>query len=308
MNSAALSSAASGASRTRDRRPEAVHQLDRVQPQPAHLAAHMAAHVGEVSVLGPDEVGAVTGRDVGLVPVVAAIAQASHWRGGVRLGREEPSEGEEEGERERQRTEGAGHNGSGASSPLPALDRGDQTLAINGGPVWVRRRTGKRSGLRAGLDRPPRDDDFFLGTLAPFFRASESPIAIACLRLFTDPPWPDLPRLRVPFFRRCIALFTDRLALLLYFRPLFFAGMEPPGVLCGAGAVGAGAPTASATNISHLGPVECCDVDHEAERAAATRPRATPSDPPATRPRRPRTSGCVGSARDLAVPLRAPYR
>jgi hypothetical protein len=31
---------------------------------------------------------------------------------------------------------------------------------------------------------------FFLGTLAPFFRASESPIAIACLRLFTLPPLP----------------------------------------------------------------------------------------------------------------------
>jgi hypothetical protein len=29
---------------------------------------------------------------------------------------------------------------------------------------------------------------FFLGTFAPFFRASDSPIAIACLRLFTLPP------------------------------------------------------------------------------------------------------------------------
>ena len=40
---------------------------------------------------------------------------------------------------------------------------------------------------------------------------------MACLRLFTVPPWPDLPRLSVPFLRRCMALLTDLLALLLYF-------------------------------------------------------------------------------------------
>ncbi|HLA14110.1 MAG TPA: hypothetical protein VJZ25_03725, partial [Gemmatimonadaceae bacterium] len=45
----------------------------------------------------------------------------------------------------------------------------------------------------------------FRGTLAPFFRASDSPIAIACLRLFTFRPLPDL---RVPFLRRRIALST----------------------------------------------------------------------------------------------------
>jgi hypothetical protein len=43
------------------------------------------------------------------------------------------------------------------------------------------------------------------GTFAPFFRASESPIAIACLRLFTFLPLPDLS---VPFLRRRIALPT----------------------------------------------------------------------------------------------------
>jgi hypothetical protein len=79
-------------------------------------------------------------------------------------------------------------------------------------------------------------DDFFLGTLAPFFRASESPIAIACSRLVTFPPWPDFPRLRVPFFRRCIARSTDLPARLPYLRPLdfreelFFAAMCPPGL------------------------------------------------------------------------------
>src|ERR1041385_5246315 len=38
---------------------------------------------------------------------------------------------------------------------------------------------------------------FFLGTLAPFLRASERPIAIACLRLLTFPPRPLLPERRV---------------------------------------------------------------------------------------------------------------
>lgn len=72
------------------------------------------------------------------------------------------------------------------------------------------------------------------GTFAPFFRASERPIATACLRLFTFPPRPDFPRRSVPRFRRPIALFTLLLAPLLYFRPLdlredaFFAAIEPP--------------------------------------------------------------------------------
>jgi hypothetical protein len=58
---------------------------------------------------------------------------------------------------------------------------------------------------------------FFLGTLAPFLRASDKPIAIACLRLFTLPPFPAFPERSDPFFRRCIALFTLLLAALPYF-------------------------------------------------------------------------------------------
>ena len=58
--------------------------------------------------------------------------------------------------------------------------------------------------------RPPD----FRGTLAPFFRASERPIAIACLRLFTVLPL--LPDLRVPFLRRRIALSTRFDAALPY--------------------------------------------------------------------------------------------
>jgi len=57
------------------------------------------------------------------------------------------------------------------------------------------------------------------GTLAPFFRASDKPMAMACFRLFTLPPLPPLPDLRVPFLRRRIALSTRFCAALPYFRP-----------------------------------------------------------------------------------------
>jgi hypothetical protein len=72
---------------------------------------------------------------------------------------------------------------------------------------------------RERFRRPP----FFAGgTLAPFFRASDNPIAIACARLFTLPPRPDFPLRRVPFLRRRMALSTLLLAPLLYFRRLVF--------------------------------------------------------------------------------------
>src|SRR5580692_11391457 len=57
---------------------------------------------------------------------------------------------------------------------------------------------------------------FFLGTLAPFLRASESPIAIACLRLVTLPPLPPFPDRRVPRFSRRMALSTLLPAALPY--------------------------------------------------------------------------------------------
>src|SRR6266480_7821458 len=43
------------------------------------------------------------------------------------------------------------------------------------------------------------------GTFFPFLRASDSAIAIACLRLVTLPPFPPLPLRSVPRFRRRIA-------------------------------------------------------------------------------------------------------
>src|SRR5215469_10515579 len=67
----------------------------------------------------------------------------------------------------------------------------------------------------------PRGQDFF-GTLAPFLRAFESPIATACLRLVTFPPLPPLPDFSVPFFLRCIALFTLLPAAFSYLRPVDF--------------------------------------------------------------------------------------
>jgi hypothetical protein len=60
-----------------------------------------------------------------------------------------------------------------------------------------------------------RDDDL-RGTLAPFSRASDKPIAIACFRLLTLRP---LPERSVPFFFRRIADSTRLLAAFPYFLP-----------------------------------------------------------------------------------------
>ena len=56
---------------------------------------------------------------------------------------------------------------------------------------------------------------FFFGTFAPSRRASDKPIAIACLRLFTF--FPERPLLSVPRLRSCIARFTFFEAFLPYF-------------------------------------------------------------------------------------------
>jgi hypothetical protein len=60
------------------------------------------------------------------------------------------------------------------------------------------------------------DDDFRLGTLPPALRASDRPIAMACLRLFTV--LPERPLFRVPRLRSCIAFFT--------FSPAFFPYLD----------------------------------------------------------------------------------
>jgi hypothetical protein len=65
---------------------------------------------------------------------------------------------------------------------------------------------------------------FFLGLFAPFFRASERPIAMACLRLVTF--LPDFPDFSVPRFSLCIARLTLEEAAFPYFRVDFFAGIS----------------------------------------------------------------------------------
>jgi hypothetical protein len=71
-------------------------------------------------------------------------------------------------------------------------------------------------------------EDLFGGTFAPFFRASDRPMAMACLRLFTL-PWRPLPDLRVPAFFRLMALLTDFPAALPYrFREPFRLAMSSP--------------------------------------------------------------------------------
>jgi hypothetical protein len=62
------------------------------------------------------------------------------------------------------------------------------------------------------------EDFFFAGTFLPFWRASERPMAIACLRLVTF--FPLRPLLSVPRLRLCIALFTSLEALGEYFRAI----------------------------------------------------------------------------------------
>src|SRR5580692_757575 len=62
---------------------------------------------------------------------------------------------------------------------------------------------------------PLTTNHFLFGTFAPFFRASESPIAIACLRLVTFCP---LPLFSFPRLNSCISVSTCLPADLLYLR------------------------------------------------------------------------------------------
>jgi hypothetical protein len=63
--------------------------------------------------------------------------------------------------------------------------------------------------------------DFFFGTFLPDRRASDKPMAIACLRLLTV--LPERPLFKVPCLRSCIAFFTLALAPLLYFLAIRFS-------------------------------------------------------------------------------------
>jgi len=59
--------------------------------------------------------------------------------------------------------------------------------------------------------------EFFAESFALLLRASGSPIAIACFRLLTRPPFPAFPERNVPCSLRRIALLTDLPAAFPYF-------------------------------------------------------------------------------------------
>src|SRR6266571_1750148 len=78
-------------------------------------------------------------------------------------------------------------------------------------------------------DKRGHDDggyDFCFGTFLPFWRASDRPMAIACLRLLTFLPL--RPLLSVPFLRLRIARSTSFEALFEYFRAM----LSPPVAAC----------------------------------------------------------------------------
>ena len=82
--------------------------------------------------------------------------------------------------------------------------------------------------MSAFTHRTPRYlRDFFFGTFLPDRRASDKPMAIACLRLFTV--LPERPLFKVPRLRSCIVFFTLALAPLLYFFAIRFSNVS-----CGA--------------------------------------------------------------------------
>jgi hypothetical protein len=94
----------------------------------------------------------------------------------------------------------------------PAGNRQD-SLRTQGGPargdgvistcILAEDKIARRVGIRYFFLLDFRE--LLRGTFAPFFRASLSPIAMACFRLVTFRP--D-PLFRVPFFLRCIADLT----------------------------------------------------------------------------------------------------
>jgi hypothetical protein len=65
---------------------------------------------------------------------------------------------------------------------------------------------------------------FFFGIFAPDLRASDRPMAIACLRLFTR--FPERPLLSLPRFISCMARLTLRLPLFLLVAVQVLAGIE----------------------------------------------------------------------------------
>jgi hypothetical protein len=86
-------------------------------------------------------------------------------------------------------------------------------------------------------------DDFFDGTLPPSRRASERPMAMACLRLVTFLPEP--PLFSVPRLRSCIAFSTLSCAFFPYFAAMRCVSFDAQETVQGASpsfAIDVGAP------------------------------------------------------------------
>jgi hypothetical protein len=95
------------------------------------------------------------------------------------------------------------------------------------------------------------DADDRAGTFAPFFRASERPIAIACLRLLTVRPLRPLSS--VPCLRRRIALSTLSCAFLPYRAMPCLRGEWPRGRLAQHGTCHPSRPAGPARRANVLG-------------------------------------------------------
>ena len=95
-----------------------------------------------------------------------------------------------------------------------------QARGADGGLKRLRTKLVPSAGFHPGYELPlrrlPGVEAFLRGTLAPARRASDNPLAIACLRLVTLRP--DRPPRSVPFLRSVIARFTFFPAFLAYFR------------------------------------------------------------------------------------------
>ena len=118
------------------------------------------------------------------------------------------------------------------TSPRKSLSESSQILlgvvhrarsGISGPQSFIVDRCGKKRVVTSAFADCPSGSRYVLGgTFAPFLRASDRPIAMACFLLFTRPPLPPLPERRVPCFLRCIALLT------LFFAALPYLGISPP--------------------------------------------------------------------------------
>src|SRR3954463_13418169 len=86
--------------------------------------------------------------------------------------------------------------------------------------------------LRFDFLRPPFFPVFFFGTFFPALRASERPIAMACLRLLTF--FPERPLFSVPFLRFFIARSTFLDAPLEYFLAIRFSPGCGGKIICAA--------------------------------------------------------------------------